>query len=112
MSGIVFLSTRRLNEVVEFYVSRMGMEVWIEQEDCTILRHGDLTLGFCQRDHADTNGIITFWYDTEREVEERFDELRDIAEGPPQRNAKYRIYHFFLRDPEERRLEVQKFLDR
>jgi catechol 2,3-dioxygenase-like lactoylglutathione lyase family enzyme len=111
MSGIVFLSTRRLDEVVRFYRSRMGMNVWIEQEDCTILRHGDLALGFCQRDHADTNGIITFWYDTEKEIDDRFKDLMDIAEGPPRRNEKYRVYHFFLRDPEERRLEVQQFLD-
>ena len=35
----------------------------------------------------------------------------DIAEGEPQVNEKYNIYHFFLRDPEGRKLEVQRFLD-
>lgn len=111
MSGIVFLATRVLAEVEGFYVSRMGMNVWIRQEDCAILRHGDLTLGFCQRDVADNCGIITFWYRTVEEVDERYDALKDLADGPPRRNEKYRIYHFFLRDPEGRRLEIQMFID-
>lgn len=111
MSGIVFLSTRLLDDTVRFYSSRMGMKVWIEQEDCTILRHGDLAIGFCQRDAADVCGVITFWYATNAEVEACYQELKDLAEGEPRLNEKYRIYHFFLRDPEGRRLEVQRFLD-
>jgi hypothetical protein len=33
MSGIIFLSTQRRDEIVEFYTGRLGMNVWIEQED-------------------------------------------------------------------------------
>lgn len=112
MPGIVFLSTERLSEIVDFYTSRLGMKVWLEQEDCTILQYDNLFLGFCQREKANTEGIITFWFETNREVEERYEDLMDLAEGPPVENAKYRIFHFFLRDPEGRRLEVQRFLDR
>jgi hypothetical protein len=111
MAGIVFLATGDLKGIVEFYRSRMGMEVWLEQEDCTILRHGDLALGFCQRDRADTCGIITFWYPRDEDIDRRYDDLKDLSEGPPRVNEKYRIYHFFLMDPEGRRLEVQRFLD-
>jgi hypothetical protein len=70
-----------------------------------------MALGFCQRETPDVCGIITFWYDTEQAVDERYESLRDLADGPPILNEKYRIYHFFLRDPEGRRLEIQKFLD-
>jgi len=112
MPGIVFLSTERLREIVDFYTSRLGMEVWLEQEDCTILQYDNLFLGFCQRETANTEGIITFWFETNREVEERYEDLMDLAEGPPAENAKYRIFHFFLRDPEGRKLEVQRFLNR
>lgn len=111
MPGIVFLSTRRLGEIVEFYTSRLGMKVWLEQEDCTILQYDNLTIGFCQRDHADTGGVITFWHDSREEVDAMYARLRDIAESSPRENSKYRIYHFFLRDPEGRTLEVQNFLD-
>ncbi|HIH00569.1 TPA: VOC family protein [Thermoplasmata archaeon] len=111
MPGMIFLGTARLEETVEFYKSRMGMEVWLEQEDCTILRFQNLYLGFCRRKDVDTRGIITFWYDTREEVDRRYEELADLAEGAPVENPKYKIYHFFLKDPEGRTLEVQKFLD-
>jgi catechol 2,3-dioxygenase-like lactoylglutathione lyase family enzyme len=111
MSGIVFLATERLEDIVEFYTSRLGMQVWIEQEDCVILREDNLILGFCQRNSAETGGIITFWYGSNKEVDEEYAKLEDVAEGPPQLNERYRIYHFFFRDPEGRRLEVQRFLD-
>jgi catechol 2,3-dioxygenase-like lactoylglutathione lyase family enzyme len=112
MPGIVFLGTERLREIVEFYTSRLGMNVWLEQEDCSILQYDNLFLGFCQREKATVGGIITFWFETNAEVDERYEDLADIAEDPPTENAKYKIYHFFLRDPEGRILEVQRFLDR
>ncbi len=111
MSGIFFLSTRRLDEIVEFYTTRLELNIWIEQEDCTILRQDNLILGFCQRETADTGGIITFWYGSDKEVDDEYAKLADVAEGPPEVNEKYRIYHFFFRDPEGRMLEVQRFLD-
>lgn len=111
MSGIFFLSTRRRDEIVEFYTTRLELNIWIEQEDCTILRQDNLILGFCQRETADTGGIITFWYGSDKEVDDEYAKLADVAEGPPEVNEKYRIYHFFFRDPEGRMLEVQRFLD-
>ncbi len=111
MSGIFFLSTMMRDEIVEFYTTRLELNIWIEQEDCTILRQDNLILGFCQRETADTGGIITFWYGSDKEVDDEYAKLADVAEGPPEVNEKYRIYHFFFRDPEGRMLEVQRFLD-
>ena len=111
MSGIIFLSTRKLEEIVEFYGSRFDMNVWMEQEDCTILREDNLILGFCQRETADTCGIITFWVGSNKEVDDLHARHADIAEGEPRVNETYNIYHFFMRDPEGRRLEIQRFLD-
>jgi len=111
MAGIVFFATKKLPEIVDFYTSRMGMDVWVAQKDCTIMRKTDFALGFCQRESADTSGIITFVVDTREEVDRMSEELRDLTEGSPQLNEKYRIYHFFLRDPEGRMLEVQQFID-
>ena len=111
MPEIVFLSTQRLEDIVEFYTSEFGMTVWIRQEDCTILKRDNLVLGFCQRECADTEGVICFWYETKEEVDTMYEKFKKIAESEPVDNTKYRIYHFFLRDPEGRKLEVQKFLD-
>ena len=111
MSGIIFLSTTRREEIVEFYKSRFDMTVWIEQADCTILREDKLILGFCQREPADRGGVITFWVGSNKEVDAAYAKYADIAEAEPQVNEKYNIYHFFLRDPEGRKLEIQRFLD-
>jgi hypothetical protein len=40
----------------EFYQNKVGCEVWLQQEDCIIMRHGNFLFGFCQRDEADTGG--------------------------------------------------------
>ena len=111
MPGIVFFSTKRRDDIVDFYTSRLAMTIWIEQEDCTILERDNLVLGFCQRESAEIGGIICYWVQSRKEVDEAYKRLADVSEGPPVENEKYRIYHFFLRDPEGRRLEVQKFLD-
>ena len=111
MPGMVFMATRSLSDLVAFYTDRLQMEVWLRQEDCTILRYDNLYLGFCQRDRADTGGIITLWFDSNEEVDEMYAQLADLAEGAPVENEKYRIYHFFLRDPEGRLLEIQRFED-
>ena len=87
------------------------MEVWLEQEDCTIYKHGNLLLGFCLREDRDSCGIITFFFDTEEEVDAMYEAFRREAEAEPKLNEKYGIYHFFVRDPEGRLVEFQQFLE-
>jgi nitroreductase len=110
MSGMLFLGTRMLEELKDFYVSKVGMKVWLEQADCIVLKHGNILLGFCQRDNADTSGILTFLYEEKHEVEDMFAKLENISTTKPKENEKYRIYHFFASDPEGRRIEFQSFL--
>jgi catechol 2,3-dioxygenase-like lactoylglutathione lyase family enzyme len=110
MAGIIFYKTTRYDEIIAFYTDTIGMEVWLEQADCTILRHGNLLLGFCQRDSADTCGIITFYYDDQKEVDRIYSRVKDFALDEPKVNEKYNIYHFFGKDPEERIVEFQYFM--
>ena len=109
MNGIVFFRTQRLEHLRRFYLDEVGCEIWLEQADCLILRHGNLLLGFCDRDAADLQGTITFVYDTREEVDRMFDRLRAAATTEPDYNPKYRIYHFFAKDPEGRAIEFQRF---
>ncbi len=111
MAGIVFLKTRRYEEVLRFYCERVGMTVWLKQADCTILKHGNLLLGFCERDTADTRGMVTFFYPLPADVDRMYRELSDLATSEPKLNDTYRIYHFFAQDPEGRAVEFQAFLD-
>jgi len=109
--GIVFHKTMDRPAMVEFYRGRVGMRVWLEQADCTILSHGNLLLGLCQREERTTEGILCFVLPSIEAVDSIHARLGDLDPTDPARNEKYRIYHFFARDPEGRTLEFQTFLD-
>jgi len=109
MSGIVFLKTQKLGDMKDFYREQVHCRVWLEQADCVILQHGNLLFGFCKRDNIDTGTMLTFFYDTEEEVNKIYRQLKPISSSAPTHNDKYRIYHFFARDPEERPIEFQSF---
>ncbi|MFW9954431.1 MAG: VOC family protein [Candidatus Thorarchaeota archaeon] len=111
MGGIVFFRSLHLKEIEKFYIERLGMQLWLRQQDCTILKHGNLMLGFCQRDGADVDAMITFVLNTKADIDEVYLRLTDIAEEEPKENAKYEIYQFFGKDPEGRILEFQVFLN-
>ncbi len=110
MSGIIFFRTKMLDELVDFYVTRIKMRVWLEQSGCTILQYGGLLVGFCQREIEETEGMITLFYPTTDVVDNMYRELRDISTTQPEENEKFGIYHFFACDPEGRSLEFQCFL--
>jgi hypothetical protein len=110
MGGIVFFRTAMLDEIVDFYVNDIGMHIWLEQEDCTILSQANLLLGFCHRDIAELEGMITFFYPTEDDVDMLYKMLEHIATTEPTINEQYQIYQFFAEDPEGRSLEFQAFL--
>jgi nitroreductase len=110
MSGILFFKSKDKDKVEQFYRTQIGMEVWLEQADCVILRHGNLLLGFCDREELDTCGMITLFYPTKAEVDAMYIKLKDLAIARPKDNGKYQIYHFFAEDPEKRVVEFQAFL--
>jgi hypothetical protein len=110
MSGIVFFGSREHDSVVEFYTETLGADRWLEQPDCTILKYDNQLFGFCDRDDADTEGVLTFVREDREGVDELYDRLRDRARGPSEVNERYEIYQFFADDPEGRTVEVQAFL--
>ena len=109
MAGLTFFKTEHLDRTQAFYTD-LGMTTWLDQGDCMILRHGNLLLGFCAREGVDSQGTITFFYDTREEVDALYRQLGSVAAGAPRENERYRIYHFFAQDPDGRTLEFQSFL--
>lgn len=99
-----------LDGIIDFYVNELGMHVWLEQPDCVILNHGNLLLGFCDRDSAEVEGMITLFYPTKNDVDAMYDLLKHISTTEPSENERYQIYQFFAEDPEGRALEFQAFL--
>jgi nitroreductase len=111
MSGIVFLGTKKMQSIREFYMERIGMDLWLEQADCIILKHGNMLLGFCEREEANVDGIYTFFYDRREQVDAMYEALKDVATTELENVEKYRIYRFFALDPEGRKVEFQHFVD-
>jgi nitroreductase len=109
MGGIVFWGTEKLKELSDYYLNKVGCRLWLNQGDCRIFRHGNLTFGFCARKSAETDGILTFFYNSKNDIDRLYDLFKSDAESPPQENKKYNIYHFFTADPEGRRIEFQYF---
>jgi len=110
MAGLVFLKTENRARILEFYTGRVGMSVWLEQPDITILRHENLLIGFQQHSASDVAGVITFFYPARGDVDTMYQSLHDVALEPPRTNEKYLIYNFFARDPDGRMIEFQHFL--
>jgi hypothetical protein len=109
-SGIVFFGTTKLEEIKNFYVERIGCELWIDQGSCAILRYGNLLVGFCQSQKADLDTLITFFYERKEDVDLMYTELKSVSVAAPKENKRYRIYHFYAKDPEDRSIEFQCFL--
>lgn len=110
MGGIVFLKTEDLERIVAFYIQEVGMRRWLDQPEITILRHGNLLVGFRQHERADTDALLTFFYPTREEVDAMHHRLREVAVGEPAETPRYRIYNFYARDPDGRAIEFQCFL--
>lgn len=110
MTGIVFFGTADRDRVVEFYTDRLGLTVWLEQPGCTICQYDNLLVGFCERETAETDGIVTLVEDSRAAVDERYAALEDVADEPPSENEPYRIYNFFGTDPDGQTFEIQTFL--
>jgi len=110
VKGIVFFKTQMMDELKDFYTKEIGGEVWLEQGGCVILKAGNMLVGFCQRDKADMDALITFFYETKEEVDQKYKIFKKADIEKPVENIKYGIYHFFAKDPEGRMIEFQHFL--
>jgi len=115
VNTIVFFGTRDLNITSSFYRDLIGLELFRDQETCKIFfTAGGGMIGFC--DHLqvgprEDNPIITLLTD---EVDEFYKRLikAGVECTDPTVDEKFNIYHFFTRDPDGYRLEIQRFLER
>ena len=114
--GLIFLKTPQKSMIVEWYQTMIGMEIWLEQPNITVLCFGNLLIGFhydAKIDKPEGDGMYTFVYPTKEEVDIMYQKFIDNnihVDGPPRINKTYQIYQFFATDPENRKLEFQAFL--
>ena len=109
VSGIIFFKTRKLEELKAFYMKQIGCQLWMDQGNCLIFKFGNMLFGFCQRDKADLDALITFFYERKSDVDRAYKKFKKIAVSPPVQNKNYPIYNFFAQDPEGRMIEFQYF---
>ena len=111
---IVFFGTKDLENTHRFYHETLGFPLFKDQGLCRIYDvEGGGKIGFCQ--HIETlktekSPIITLVVE---DVDGYYNKLRKKSievMHPPRENPKFKIYHFFLEDPNGYTLEIQKFL--
>ena len=83
MAGIIFFRTLMPEELHAFYSQRCGMKLWLDQGGCRIYRSDNLLLGFCPREEADLNGIITFFVAEREQVDKIYQMMKDVADARP-----------------------------
>lgn len=111
---ITFVPVSDLARSAAFYELTLLLSLTLDQGGIKIFRvAGGGFLGLCQSDGplpADDRLILTLVTERVDEWHTRLADQGVPTDGPPRENARYRIYHFFARDPDGYRLEVQRFL--
>ena len=113
-SQITFCSVADLQRTSNFWGQLIGLPLVLDQGTCRIYRTvGGAHLGFCQREDPGPVGsiILTLVSDEVDCWHERLQEVGVDLEHGPRHNPTYGIYHFFARDPDGYRVEIQKFDD-
>ncbi|MDE2749882.1 MAG: VOC family protein [Chloroflexota bacterium] len=113
-SQITFVYTVDLARSARFYEEVLGFPLALDQGTCRIYRvlGPGAYIGICQSEEAPEDGAGLIFTLVTPDVDGWYERI--IARGwacehPPRRNATYRIYHFFLRDPSGYRIEIQRF---
>jgi len=110
-SFIGFYPCRDLERTTAFYRA-LGLKIARDQGSCVIFRVvRSRFLGFCQHDEVPQHPgiILTLVLDHVDGAYGRLTGLGVHTEAPPGQNDRFGIYHFFARDPDGYRLELQRF---
>ena len=112
---IAFYPCHDLSASRDFYERDLGLRLARDQKTCLIFHvAGRGYLGFCQHEGgvpAHDGLILTLVTDDVDEVYKTLRRLNVETEAPPRLNEQHGIYHFFARDPDGYRVEVQRFLE-
>lgn len=115
-SQITFLYTRDLAQTTHFYENILGLQLKLDQGPCRIYQVAkDGYLGFCQRADATLPAsdpphvILTMVVPDVDEWHQSLQARGLQLQEPPTTNPSFKIYHFFLHDPNGYLLEIQQF---
>ena len=111
---ITWLYVQDMERSVEFYRAGLGLRKVLDQSGGCILELSKTAyVGLCQRPSSgNSEGVLLCF--VEEDVDDRVAALVEagaLLEQPATANARYGIYHAFLRDLDGYRIEVQRFDD-
>jgi catechol 2,3-dioxygenase-like lactoylglutathione lyase family enzyme len=110
---ITFCGCADLERTAAFYEDALGLELVLDQGRCRVYRTaGSAYLGFCQHLEVESPGVIlTLVADDVEDRHRRLVERGVPVEAEPKHNDEFGITHFYLRDPDGHRIEIQRFDD-
>ena len=113
-SFIGFYPCRDLARTTRIYQA-LGLKVVRDQGSCVIFKvAAGGFLGFCQHTEPlpkHSGLILTLVLDDVNGAYRNLTELGVQTEAPPDLNERFGIYHFFARDPDGYRPQLQRFLN-
>jgi catechol 2,3-dioxygenase-like lactoylglutathione lyase family enzyme len=111
---IVFVPVADLERSARFYEQALRLSLSVDQAGIRIYQAAaGGFLGLCQSDGplpADDRLVLTFVTDEVDAWHARLTAQGVATDGAPRENPRYRIYHFYARDPDGYRVEIQRFL--
>lgn len=113
-SGITFLKTKDLERTTWFYTQVMGLSLALDQKTCRIFKVCENSfLGFCLTEGSvgSEEVILTFEMDDVDGFCETLRANQAPVEIAPRYNPQFKIYQMFTRDPNNYRIEIQRFED-
>jgi len=111
---ITFLPVADLERSRAFYGGVLGLQLVVDQSTCHIFKAADAAFfGTCLNDDARAADgvIVTFVTNDVEGWCDRIAAAGGSIERGPEHDARFGIYHAFLRDPDGHLIEIQRFDD-
>lgn len=110
---ITFLHTQNLQNTRDFYKEVLNLPLVRDQGTCLIFCAAEgAFLGFCEHIEPIQPGRRVILTLVSNDVDGWFQKLKsrgaDLV-STPQANPEFKIYHFFLKDPDGYWIEIQQF---
>lgn len=112
---VMFLPTDSHQKVIDFYESMLGLELVRDQKLCRIYKTGPTSyLGFCERGYSipkEFRVVITLLIDDVDGVYKLLKDRNITTESEPELSERFNVYQFFIRDPHDYVVEIQRFIE-
>jgi predicted enzyme related to lactoylglutathione lyase len=112
---IHFYRVASLEKVKHFYQDLLGLKLYKDQGKCLIYdAHGRGMIGFCTHfpNEKINQSCITIVFSDRSEVDQMHQRLlkKGYPSEKPKVNPDFNIYHFFIKDDNQLKIEFQVFL--